>query len=222
MACERYRDTLSDVAAGASASAEIEAHVAACDACRLELGALRQALAVADDELARLLRVEPSPDLAARIRIAVADSAEAEPGWRLGWRFGLAAAAAAVIVAGFFIAQQGSQPAPATLALDVHPEPPRQTPRTTPAREPEATAASHPPAARPGRPERVRTEPEVLVPAGGADALLRYAASLQRRAVTSDSLLVADLSAPLKEPEDVVIRPLAIVPLDPEEASGAE
>ena len=60
------------------------------------------------------------------------------------------------------------------------------------------------------------------MPAGAADALLRYAASLQRRAVTSDSLLVADLSAPLKEPEDVVIRPLAIVPLDPEEASGAK
>jgi hypothetical protein len=221
MACERYRNTLSDVAAGASASAEIEAHLASCDACRLELGALRQALAVADDDLARLLQVEPSPDLAARIRRATAESAAAEPGWRLGWRFGLAAAAA-VIVAVFLITQRGSQPAPTTLALDAHPEPPRQTPRTTLAREPEATAAPLPLASRAGRPVRVPTEPKVLVPEGEAEALLRYAASLRRRAVTSDSLLVADLSAPLKEPEDVVIRPLAIVPLDPEEASGAE
>ena len=154
--------------------------------------------------------------------MATAESAQAEPGWRLGWRFGLAAAATAVIVAALLITQRGSQPAPATLALDALPEPPRPTPRTTPAREPEATAVPLPPASRAGRPVRVRTEPEVLVPAGGADALLRYTAGLQQRAVTSDSLLVADLLAPLKEPEDVVVRPLAIVPLDPEEASGAE
>jgi hypothetical protein len=40
--------------------------------------------------------------------------------------------------------------------------------------------------------------------------------------VTPDSLLVADLSAPLAEPKLGEIRPLEIVPLSPEEDSGAE
>jgi hypothetical protein len=62
----------------------------------------------------------------------------------------------------------------------------------------------------------------VLVPAGEAEGLLRFAASLQRRSVTQDSLLVADLSAPLTEPRVAEIPPLEIVPLDPAEGSGAE
>jgi hypothetical protein len=224
MACERYRDTLSDVAAGGPASADVEAHLASCEMCRGELGTLRQALGFVDDEMTRLLAAAPSPDLTARIRTAAAESAAAESGWRLGRRFVLAAAAV-VVVAALLVAQRGSQPAPATpatLATDAHPEPPRGTPRATPAREPETTAVSLPPAARAGRSERARTEPEVLVPVGEAEALLRFAAGLQRRAVTSDSLLVADLSAPMPEPKDVFIRPVEIVPLDPDEASGAE
>ncbi len=54
MACERFRDALADVAAGAPAPAGVEAHLASCEACRAELTALRQALAVADDEMAGL------------------------------------------------------------------------------------------------------------------------------------------------------------------------
>jgi hypothetical protein len=62
----------------------------------------------------------------------------------------------------------------------------------------------------------------VLVPAGEAEALVRLAANLRRRSVTPDSLLVADLSAPLAGPKLVEIRPIEIVPLDPAESSGAE
>ncbi len=40
--------------------------------------------------------------------------------------------------------------------------------------------------------------------------------------MTPRSLLVADLNAPLAESTDVQIRPIEIVPLDPEEDSGAE
>jgi hypothetical protein len=63
---------------------------------------------------------------------------------------------------------------------------------------------------------------EVLVPAGEAEALLRFAEHLQTRVVSPDSLLVADLSAPLPEPRGVEIQPLEIVPLDPAEASGTD
>jgi hypothetical protein len=62
----------------------------------------------------------------------------------------------------------------------------------------------------------------VLVPAGEAEALVRLAASLRRRSVTPDSLLVADLTAPLAEAKLPEIRPLEIVPLDPAESSGAK
>ena len=62
----------------------------------------------------------------------------------------------------------------------------------------------------------------MLVPTGEAAALLRFAAHLQTRVVSPDSLLVADLSAPLPEPKGVEIQPLVIVPLDPAEAPGTD
>ena len=227
MSCERYRDVLSDVAAGAAALAGVEAHLASCAGCRAELAALRQALAVADDELSRLLLAEPSPDLAARIRSAVAEPAEAEPGWHLGWGFMVTAAVAAVVVATVFVAQRGPRPGPLATVADrarVH-----ETPRATPAPEtvaPETARSSQPVESQPRVSSRARAqrprEPEILVPAGEAEDLLRFAASLRRRSVTPDSLLVADLSAPLTEPTVGEIPPLAIVPLDPTESSGAE
>jgi hypothetical protein len=54
------------------------------------------------------------------------------------------------------------------------------------------------------------------------EALLRFVAQLQRRAVAPDSLLLADLSAPLTEPRAVEIAPLEIIPLDPDETSGSD
>ncbi len=226
MSCERYHEALRDVAAAAPASADVEAHLAACAACRAELATLRQALAVADGELARLLLVAPSPELVARIRSAAAASAEAQPGWRLGWGFVLTAAAAAVILATVFLAQRGPRPdAPATVADRA---PAHEVPRATPAPEPVALEArssqpdeSRPRASAASRKEPAR-EPEVLVQGEEAEALVRLAASLRRRSVTPESLLVADLSAPLAEPTVGEIRPIEIVPLDPAENGGAE
>ena len=48
MACERYRDALTDVAAGEAATVAVEGHLVSCEACRAELLVLRRALAVAD------------------------------------------------------------------------------------------------------------------------------------------------------------------------------
>jgi hypothetical protein len=226
MACERYRDALSDVAAGAAAPAGVEAHLASCAACRAELAALRRALAVADAELGRLSLAEPSPELGARIRATVAESAQTERGWRLGWGVPLTAAAA-VFMAGVFVAQRGPRPEPAPTAAEHQPA--RETSRATPVPDSVVPTivqhsrldASERRAASPPRQERAR-EPEVLVPSGEAEALVSLAASLRRRSVTPDSLLVADLSAPLAEPQVGEIHPLEIVPLSPEEDSGAE
>ena len=60
------------------------------------------------------------------------------------------------------------------------------------------------------------------MPPGETEALLRFVAQLRRRAVAPDSLLVADLSAPLTEPRAVEIAPLEIIPLDPNERSGSD
>jgi hypothetical protein len=226
MTCERYRDGLSDVAAGAPAPVGVEAHLASCAACRAELAALRQALAVADGELARLLSAEPSPELAARVRAAVAESAEAAPGWRLGWGFMAAAAAAVVVAVTLGVAQRSLRPKPSAVAERA---PALEAPRATPAPQtvvPETARSAQPVESQPRVSGRARAqgprEPEVLVPAGEAEGLLRFAASLRRRSVTPDSLLVADLSAPLAEPRVGEIPPLEIVPLDPTEGPGAE
>ncbi len=224
MACERYRDALTELAAGAEASADASAHLASCEACRAELASVRQALAAVDDELAQLRVAEPSPDLAARIRSAVAESSSAAPAWRLGW--GMALAAASVVVAVAFVASRGPRPQPPASVADRAPA--REAPLATPAPERfvSETAGSQPVASErhaSSPSSRVRARgPEVLVPAGEAEALGRLAASLRRRSVTPDSLLVADLAAPLAELEVREIRPLEIAPLDPARDSGAE
>jgi hypothetical protein len=227
MACKRYQGALSDLAAGGPAAAEVEAHLQMCEGCRAELLALRQALTAVDQELARLRLAEPSSDLEARIRAAAAESVQAAPGWRSGWGLMLTAAAAALIVASVFVARRSPRHEPQATVVDRAPA--YETPRAMPA--PETVVAGRPrrpqpvetpsPASSSTRTGRVR-EPEVLVPAGEAEALVRLAASLRRRSVTPDSLLVADLTAPLAEAKLPEIRPLEIVPLDPAESSGAK
>lgn len=116
MACERYREALADVAAGLPAPAGLQVHLGSCEMCRGELRAMRQALAVADAEMAGLATAEPTPELAARIRQAVADARELlphQPGrlqggvtewglppkWRFGWLWPATAAACMLLVA---------------------------------------------------------------------------------------------------------------------------
>jgi hypothetical protein len=221
------------VAAGAPAPAGVELHLAACEACRAELRALRRALAVVDGELAGLLAAEPSPGMAARIRQAVAESAVA-PAWRFGWLWPAAAVAATLAVVLVAWPRRGPEPVapvasevrpggPAAVRPATIPEPARPEPL---ARTAEAETGIRPAAAltspRRARVAPAEAAPEVLVPPGEAEALVRFAAHLRTRVVSPDSLLVADLSAPLPEPKGVEIRPLEIVPLDPAEASGTD
>jgi hypothetical protein len=215
MSCERYRDALVDVAAGGAAPPALEPHVASCAACRAELAALRQALALADAELAGLPSAEPSADLAARIRRAAADQPAPAP-WRFGWLWPAIAATAVVAVAlAAWSPRRPGVPAPPPLpravAASPVPSPARPVPLTSP-------LPSRRPYPAPSRPD----EPEVLVPAGEAEVFLRFASHLRTRAVSPDSILLADLSGQLPEPKGVEIQPLVIVPLDPAEASGTD
>jgi hypothetical protein len=229
MACERFRDALSEHAAGEPAAPELGAHLPECEGCRLELEGLRRALALADAELGNLLSAVPSPELAARIRTAVARD-PAAPAWRPGFWPSLAAAAAALLAVVGLVALRDepsrsraaatqAQRAPEALEKPAPPSPPEA--RTLAPKERGALVRAALPS-----PRRVAqapaVEPEVLVPADQAEALLRFAAGLRQRSLAPGSLLVADLNAPLPEARDVQIRPLEIVPLGPEEDTGTE
>jgi hypothetical protein len=265
MACERFRDALAEVAAGAAAPAAVDAHLASCEACREELAALRRALALADAEMAGLLATEPSPELAARIRGAVAE-AEPSPGWRFGWLWPAVAAAATLLVALVVVMGRGTPPGSGPrVAVDAHrPQSAGGTGAREPVGEPVAPAdrpvpgadghhlvtprssgqaerregrrpggsllagqndarrddsgAARPPAA--GR-RATPAEPEVLVPPGEAEALLRFATLVHRdRYAPAAFLALGQPSADLAQPAALDIQPLEIVPLDPAETSG--
>lgn len=237
MACERFRDALADVAAGAPALAGVEAHLASCDACRAEVASLRQALAVADGELADLLSAEPTPALAVRIRRAVAEWAPS-PGWRFGWLWPAVAAAATLLVALAVVLGRGTGPIPEPrVAAGAH-RPGPVIPRDSDVPGPEGSAGlpadpSHGNAVAGARgdnaPTRSRSagrraipaEPEVLVPPGEAETLLRFVALVHRDRRAPASLTVAGQpSADLAELAPIDIKPLEIVPLDPAETSG--
>ena len=241
MACERYREAVGDLAAGLPAPAGLDAHLATCEACRAELAGLRHALAVADTELARMLSAEPTPELAARIRRAVAES-DPSPGWRFGWVWPATATVATLLVALAVFLARGTPSAPESrMAVDAHgpqsagstraveaagtdglndvvtPRSPGQAGRRG-VRSPGGSLGTR----QAGVPRDDRPpEPEVLVPPGETEALLRFVALVHRERLAPAALAAAGQpSADLAELASIDIQPLEIVPLDPAETSG--
>jgi hypothetical protein len=246
MSCERYRDALTDAAAGEPASPALEAHLAACGRCRSELAELRGLMAAADESLSVLAAAEPSQALRARIRAAVAGS-ESAPALRWGFAWPVAAAAVlalaavgvwrATVVHGPVVpaVAEGVRPAPAAASTPraavtppvvsqgerprTLPPPPRQAaaPDTGDRGGRSASAAASVRVARGAR----TTEPEVLVPRGQQEALLQFVALVHRDCLVVPALAAAGApSADLAEPAPIEIRPLEIAPLDPAEAQG--
>jgi hypothetical protein len=236
MACERFLEALRDRAAGASRP-DVDDHVASCAACREELRSLRRALAMADEALGEIGSAEPGPALRARIRSAVAEDAGRDANAKTSlWRWAAALSAAAVLalaLAALWRAESTGPTSGAEARLEAQPAP-TTSPRTaaTPAPPPPGGLASSAAARRdrpagsaetglrrPVAPEPVGL-PEVLVPPGQDEALLAFTEELRGRVVGADSLLLADLSAPLPEPPPVRIAPIEIGPLDDETPSG--
>jgi hypothetical protein len=229
------------LAAGLPAPAGLEAHLGSCEACREELHVLRQALAVTDAEMAGLATAEPTPELAVRIRQAVAES-DPSPGWRFGWLWPATATAATLLVALAVFLARGTLSAPESrMAVDarrpqsagstraveaagadglndvVTPRSPGQAGRRG-VRSPGGSLGTR--QAGVPRDDRAR-EPEVLVPPGETEALLRFVALVHRQRLAPTSLAAAGQpSVDLAELAPIDIKPLEIVPLDPAETSG--
>jgi len=266
MACERFRNALADVAAGGPAAAAVEAHLAACEACRAELETLRRALAAADAELAGLLAAEPTPALAVRIRRAVTEP-EPSAALRFGWLWPAVAVAATLLVALVVVTGRGTPPTSGPrVAVDAarpeatgstpmaerpgepvipshdrrnagrlergpsHPEEPDHAMRRG-ARNLGGSAGTRPPEvprddnvasrSRSAGRRAIPAGPEVLVPPGQTETLLRFVALVYRdRQAPASLAATGQPSADLAELTPLDIPPLEIVPLDPAENSG--
>ena len=246
MSCERFRDALTDAAAGGPEVPALEVHLAGCAGCRSELAQLRRLMAAADESLSTLAEAEPSASLRVRIREAVAGS-ESAPALRWGFAWPVAAAAVLALAAvGVWRATVETVPVAPAVAEGFRPtaaaaSTPRaavtppvvsqgERPRTTTTPRPQVAAPDT--GARSGRsaaaPASVRvargahtTEPEVLVPPGQQEALLQFVALVHRECLDVPALAAAGVpSADLAEPAPIDIRPIEIAPLDPAEAQG--
>lgn len=236
MSCERYRDALTDAAAGQPASPPLDAHLAACAACRGELDRLRELMAVAEESLAALAVAEPSPVLRVRIREAVTSEPEptAGPPSRVAWAVAVAAVLA-IAVLGLWRTAVVQAPAPAL--VDRTPAEPSSSPAAGHPRAPAVDPAAEGrepvrPAGRPAPPSRTslphaaRSDapaPGVLVLAGEQEALLRFVVLVHRERLAPSALAaVGQPSGDLAGPASIDIRPLEIVPLDAAESPGTD
>lgn len=191
---------------------------------------MRKALATADEELARLVAAEPSPGLQARIRSAASLAPEPVMASAARWLWPAAAVAvAALVLAVALIARRSPSHEPALAALTrlQQPTSPRLMPEPSPPPVRQAAAndlarglaaLQHP---GPTALSAARSEPEVLVPPGEGEALLRFVALVQRDRLAPIVLgSVGQPSTGLTELQPIDIKPLEIVPLDPAESSG--
>lgn len=181
-------------------------------------------MTVLEREIERALAVDPSPEFVARVRQRI--SSERVPsGWRATWIVaGAGALAAGAIVLIVVSRAPQTAPAPPTLTArsiggsgrlqeDVRAD---QHVRTiAPRGRDVVTMGGH------IDPHRRDHEPEVLIDAREAAALraLYEGASIGRIDLTPLAALIARVAAPA-EPPDLVIPPIAIEPLTPENGEG--
>jgi len=223
MACARYRDALSEHAAGSPAPA-LEAHLPMCVDCRNELAVMRRMLAVADQQLAYLPKAEPSGNFVPQLRAAVIEAA-ARPVSRVAWRWPALATTAGIVLAfALFSVMRPSHEI--TAQVDVPSVPasaltaPRE-PASPPAIVARADRGTDTPPPRRRATRRTPAEPEVLIPPGEAQALLQWVALVNREHRVSTLLAAADASpSQTATLANIEIKPIEIVPLDPAINSG--
>ncbi|MBV8170319.1 MAG: hypothetical protein JO219_00115 [Candidatus Eremiobacteraeota bacterium] len=96
-ACDRFRQILDDVAAGATADADLSAHLQTCDECAQELQRKRALMERIDGAVQRWIAQAPPSDIAERVMIRTRASAQARMPAALPLSAGIAAALALVV-----------------------------------------------------------------------------------------------------------------------------
>jgi hypothetical protein len=229
MGCKQYTEIIAEAALEAARparEAELRAHLAGCAACRAALEAQKLLVAAIDRDVAASVAAEPSPDFAARVRVAVEVEHARANYWVRTWMTAAAGALAVFALVATWTVRRGLFPhkgSEAAAQVQLRPSPSEPAPRTEDA--PLAVVASPSGAhqtgtRRAGRGERVTrglaaraAASAVIIPRGQEEAVLRLYLVLQSgRAELSPAPGESDSPAP----EELKIIPLDVSPLETE------
>jgi hypothetical protein len=219
MLCERYQEWMIPAALGGLSperGRELRAHVEVCVQCRAEFERVKALTGAIDRGVAASVSVQPSPDLAARVRARIAES-PAPASWPFARWMPLAA---------------GTLAAAAVLALWLRPRatsaPPQKAPpvATTRSASPSealplrAERAASPRMSRPNRQQARESVAglQVLVPPGEWNAVVRLAAAVNQGSVDGRQLV----AAAEKSRAELGVNELQIAPLEIPLLSGEQ
>ena len=216
MDCRRFSEKLADAALepGDVLDAGLAAHLTTCAVCRLELEAQRRLAQAMDIGLTASVSANPSPAFAAAVRARLAEESAPRASWYSGWVPVTAGALAVVVLmAAWFARREELRRTPGSDQAMIN--------NTVQKLAGGADGGGVAPIAHtksqreinPARPRGTRTlqsrqprEPEVIVPAGQREAVLRFYA-----AVWSGR---AEVSAVLGRHGPIEIAELKITPLE--------
>ncbi|MGH9731851.1 MAG: zf-HC2 domain-containing protein [Candidatus Acidiferrales bacterium] len=232
MNCKRYRDWITDAAAGGLQEGrrrELENHTRECGACRQEFQRVRTLLKAIDLAVTAQATGEPSPRLMEQVRQRIREQASVAPSWS-AWdaRWVQAVACAAVLIVAASLWSLWPRTAtPRESAAN------SATPPSAQADRPTAVSGAAPPAVAPQRNEpaaalaphihklrgrgieRRAEVPEVIVQPGQMKAVMLFVRVMNSQQANAAKLL-ADLKAADRpiEIQPLEIKPLVIVPLE--------
>ncbi len=217
MDCKRYEAALREHSLGEPLSPALEAHLAACEACREPLGARQRLQTTIDTTLDHLRQIEPSPAFLARARKTALGSS---PPHRLGrlerWAWSpILAVVVLALALGVIVARDRRLPEPTRPTQPSSPSASARPTLSEPAAPVSRAPTPLPSGPRPARPPEDRLA--VLVPPGQEEAIVRLAGLVVTGVVAPPDSLVnpPDATQPLAPPDEVTVPPLAIEPLSP-------
>ncbi|MFZ0465223.1 MAG: hypothetical protein WAL78_05920 [Candidatus Acidiferrales bacterium] len=233
MNCERCRTAMMDAATeglAAARRAEFEAHVHVCAACREELQRVRMLLGAIDRGVAAEVAAEPPADLIRRVRQRIAEEGAAKDASPLRWVPVAACAAMVILAVAWMVRSRTGTPqnvAGTTQAAAKNPPPSSSTSlvvrgsdvavKQGDADRKPLVVEVHRVAER--RTLRVEREPEVLVPPGQMEEIMKLAAMLNSSQEAKTASVVAGLKQ-MGTDEPLEIKPLVIVPLEAAKEDG--
>lgn len=227
---ERMLDATSDALSG-SIRAEFDAHVGECTACAKEFRHAQTLTQAISQNLSARLSAEASPQLVANVRRQISAESHRETWWRQqsGW---LAAAGVCAALALLLLAvrsvREFNRPtfdhatssiitlSTSKTAAHPHPRAAIEAAASAQPRKPVLAVVSH---VSHRAPHRKAAEPEIIVEPGQMQAILRFAAAMQRGEIDGAQFLADQkrTSEPL-EIEPLTVAPLGIKPLDADSA----